>query len=107
MYENGADNLSNNLRLNEISVLTFFQFYSKINRNQSEIVVEPTYGLNPNLYFEILNLKFGGRSLVTRRFDLHLNCRGPDEIKGLPISIGFRIEKLRVAIPVLYYISML
>ena len=29
-----ADNLSNNLRLNEISILIFFQFYCKINGNQ-------------------------------------------------------------------------
>ena len=49
VYENCADHLHNNLRLNEISVLTFFQFYCKINRNQSEMVVEQTYGLNPNL----------------------------------------------------------
>ena len=47
MYENRADNLSNNLRLNEISILIFFQFYCKINRNQLEIVVEATYGLHP------------------------------------------------------------
>ena len=47
MYENGADNLSNNLWLNEISILIFFQFYCIINRNQLEIVVEETYGLHP------------------------------------------------------------
>ena len=58
MYENRTDNLSNNLRLNEISMLLFFQFYCKINRNQLEIVVEATYGLHPYQYFEILNLKF-------------------------------------------------
>ena len=46
VYKNGADNLSNNLRLNEISLLIFFQFYCKINRNQLEIVVEATYGLH-------------------------------------------------------------
>ena len=48
MYENRADNLSNNLRLNKTSELIFFQFYCKINRNQLEIVVEVTYGLHPN-----------------------------------------------------------
>ena len=47
VYENRDENLSNNLRLNEISILIFFQFYGKINRNQFEIVVEATYGLLP------------------------------------------------------------
>ena len=47
VYENRDDNLSNNLRLNEIFILIFLQFYGKINRNQLEIVVEATYGLNP------------------------------------------------------------
>ena len=46
-YENRADQLSNNLILQEISTLIFFQFYWKINRNQSQIIVEATYGLNP------------------------------------------------------------
>ena len=47
MYENCADSLSNNLRLHEISIFIFFQFYKKISRNQLEIVVEATYGLHP------------------------------------------------------------
>ena len=47
VHENRADHLSNNLRLQEISILIFFQFYCKINRNQLQIVVETTYGLNP------------------------------------------------------------
>ena len=47
-YENCADHLSNNLRLNEISVLTFFQFYCKINRNWLETVEKTIYGLYPN-----------------------------------------------------------
>ena len=58
MYENRADRLRNNLRLNEISILRFFQFYCKINRNQLEIVVKATYGLHSNKYLEILNLIF-------------------------------------------------
>ena len=58
VYENRADRLSNNLRLNEISILSFLQFYCKINRNQLEIVVKATYGLHSNKYFEILNLTF-------------------------------------------------
>ena len=89
MYENRADRLSNNLRLNEISILRFFQFYCKKNRNQLEIVVKVTHGLHSIKYFEILNLTFLGRSLVTRCFGLHSNSRGADEIKGLPISIEF------------------
>ena len=47
IYENRADNLSNNLILSEISILIFFQFYCKIIRNQYETVVEATYGLYP------------------------------------------------------------
>ena len=89
VYENCADCLSNNLRLNEISILTFFQFYFKINRNQLEIVLKATYSLYPNKFFKILYLTFWGRSLVTKRFNLHPNSRGTDEIKGLPISTDF------------------
>ena len=89
VYETCADRLSNNLRLNEISLLSFFQFYRKINRNQLEIVANGTYGLHSNKYFEILNLTFWGRSLLMRHFGLHSNSRGADEIKGLPVSIGF------------------
>ena len=40
VYENRTDNLSNNLRLTEISMLIFFQFYCKIKRNLFEIVAE-------------------------------------------------------------------
>ena len=40
VYENRVGHLSNNLRLNGISILIFFQFYWKINRKQSEIVVD-------------------------------------------------------------------
>ena len=47
VFKNRADHLNNNLILQEISMLIFFQFYCKINRNQSQIVVETTYGLNP------------------------------------------------------------
>ena len=42
VYENLADNLSNNLKLNEISILIFFQFYCEIKRNRLEIVVGAT-----------------------------------------------------------------
>ena len=89
VYENCADRLNNNLRLNEISILTFSQFYFKLNRNQLEIVVKATYGLHPDKYFEILHVTFWGRSFATRRFDLQSNSRGANEIKGLPILIDF------------------
>ena len=46
VYENRADNLSNNLKLNEIHY-AFFQFYCKINRNQLETALEANYGLHP------------------------------------------------------------
>ena len=89
MYENRVDSLSNNLRLNEISILIFFQFYFKINRNQLQISVKATYGLHSDKHLEILNLTFWGRSLVTRHFGLYLNSRGSHEIKDLPILIHF------------------
>ena len=82
VYENRYDHLSNNLILNEISKLIFFQFYCRINRKQLEIAVEAIYGLNPDKYFEILNLKFGGR------FGLHPNSRWAYEIRELLIAIG-------------------
>lgn len=88
VYENRYDHLSNNLILNEISKLIFFQFYCRINREQLEIAVETIYGLNPDKYFEILNLKFGGRNLLTRRFGLHPNSRCAYEIRELLIAIG-------------------
>ena len=84
--EDRADHLSNNLRLNKISIFIFFQFSFKINKNQSEIVLKGTYGLHPDKYVEILNLKFWEKSLVTRHFKPHSNFRGLDEIKGLPKS---------------------
>ena len=46
------DRLSNNLRLNEISILTFSQFCFKINRNQLEIIVRATYGSYSNKILE-------------------------------------------------------
>ena len=96
VHEHRTDCLSNNLRLNEISIRTFFQLYFKINRNRLEIVIKTTYGLHPNKYLEIFHLTFWGRSLVMRRFGLHSNSRGADAIKGLPISIDFcnRITEL-------------
>ena len=46
VYENRADNPSNNLRLHEISIPNFFQFYCKVSRNQLQIVEDATYGLH-------------------------------------------------------------
>ena len=48
IYKNCTDHIRNNLRLSQISILTFSQFYYKINRNQPEIDVEATYGLHPH-----------------------------------------------------------
>ena len=79
-----------------ISILTFFQFYFKINRNQLEIVVKATYGLYPNKYFEILHLTFWGGSLVTKRFGFHSNSWGADEIKRLAILIDFRNRNMEL-----------
>ena len=42
VYENRADHLNNNLVVQKISILIFFQFYWEINRNQSQIVVKTT-----------------------------------------------------------------
>ena len=58
MYENRDDCLSDNLRLNEISILTFFQSSIKINRKQLELVVKATYGLHSKKYLLILQLTF-------------------------------------------------
>ena len=90
VYENCADRLSNKLRLNKISILTFSQCNFKINRNQLELAVKATYGLRSNKFFETLNLTFWGRSLMTKRFGLHSNSRGAVEIKDLLISLDFR-----------------
>ena len=54
--------------LKKISVLIFFQFYFKINRNQLEIVVKVSYGLHHDQYSEILNL-----NLAVSRFGFHSN----------------------------------
>ena len=89
VHENRAET-RNNLRLSQITILTFSQFYFKINRNQLEIVVKATYGLDPSKYVEILHEIFWVRSLVKGRFSLHSNSRDVDEIKGLLISIDFR-----------------
>ena len=62
----------------------------EVYENQLEIVVKATYSLHRNKYFEIFSLTFWGRSLVARRFGVHPNSQGADEIKDLLISIDFR-----------------
>ena len=100
MYEYDTDDLSNNLWLNEIFILIIFQFYCKINWNQLKIVAETTYGLNPHQYFEIFNLNFWRKSLVTKRFGFHSDSRSTDEIKDLLILIDFKTLKHGVVTPV-------
>ena len=46
VYETCTDRLSHHLRLNKTSTLIFFQFPCKIKRNQLEIILEETFGLN-------------------------------------------------------------
>ena len=46
------------------------------------------------------NLKFGEKSLVTRRFGFHSNSQGTDGIKNFPVSVDFRIYKQGVVTPV-------
>ena len=75
--------LRNNLRLNEISILTILQTYCKIQKNQLEIIVKATYSLHPNKYFEMSNL------LEEACFRLHSNSRGADKIKDLSILKDF------------------
>ena len=40
----GWRNVILNLKEDEVSVLTFFKFYCKKNRNLSEIILKPTFG---------------------------------------------------------------
>ena len=68
----------------------FFYFYCKINRNQLERVLEAIYGLRLDKYFEISNIAFRGKKLVTRHFLLHSNSQSMDKIRDLPISIDLR-----------------
>ena len=61
--------------------LPISNFTAKKNKNQLEIVVKASYGLHPNKCFQILNLTFRRRSLMTRRFEICSNCQGRDEIR--------------------------
>ena len=99
VHENCVDHLSDNLKLNNISMLIFFEFYCKIKRNQLEIVLEETCG-SQHKYFGILDLTFGGRILVTRRFRLCLNSQTRNQIRDWSILIDFCTKKPRVVTPV-------
>ena len=88
MYENRADHLRNNLRLQKIPVLIFFQFY--LERNKKTI----TNSCRNNLWSKPISM------LSKTEFKIHSNFRGVDEIKGLPISIDFQIQKHGVVSPV-------
>ena len=81
VYKNHPDHLNNNLRLKEISILIFLQFYCKINREQLEILIEVAYSSRPKKYFEVLNLTIGGRSQIMKRFGCHSNSRGEYKIR--------------------------
>ena len=71
MYENRADHLSNNLRSQEISILIFFQFYCKINRNQNNSWSKPILKLS-NTEFKILRKKPGDKAFrVSFKFSTH------------------------------------
>ena len=54
--------------------------HCKLNRSQLEIIANAAFGLHPKKYFGILNLLYGGKSLVTRHVGLHSNSRGTDEV---------------------------
>ena len=77
VYGNCADNLSNNLRLNEIPINIFFLFYCKIDRNQLEIVGEAIIWDTPililwNITSKILRKKLGDEAFrVSFKFSRH------------------------------------
>ena len=43
-----------------------------------------------------MNLKLGGRSLVTKHFGLHLNSQGAGEIRVLPVLIDFPYSNMEL-----------
>ena len=83
VYENRADHLNNNLVLQEIFILIFFQFYCKINWNQSQIVVQTTYCLY--LYFQILYFQ---PILILSKTEFKILRKKPGD-KTLPFSLKF------------------
>ena len=46
-------------------IICLFPILPQNKKKPIKIAVEATYGLHPNKYFEIFNLTFGERSLVT------------------------------------------
>ena len=95
MYKNHTDHLSNNLWLNEMSILTFFQFYFKINRNQLERVVKVTYGLHPNKCLntesKIFRMKPGDKTCWASFKSLSRWWE-----QDLPITIDFRSKNIEL-----------
>ena len=69
VYENHAVYRSNNLRLNKMFILIFFQFNFKIIKKQLEIILEGTYSLQLKKCFKIMNQTFGGRMTISVNFD--------------------------------------
>ena len=90
MYEDRADHLSNNLRLNEISILIFFRNLPQNKQKPIRNSCRNNLWSKSFQYFEILNLKFCGKNLEMKCVGFHSNSRGTDEIKDLPISIDFQ-----------------
>ena len=104
VYEHRADHLSNNLRSNEIFILTFFYLHNSIRNSCKSNLWVINSSKHPSKYFEILNLAFFGTSLVTWCFGLHSNSRGAYEITDLPTSIDFSNRNEHIVVnPVKYY----
>ena len=66
--------------------------YNKTFKNILTINVDLLRTANPHLNkcFETLSLTFWGRSLVKRRYGLHSNSRGANEIKSIDFAIETR-----------------
>ena len=81
MYQNRVDHQSNN------EIKSLFPILLQNEQKPIRSSCRNNYALINTS--KILNLKLGGKSLVTRRFKLHLNSRGVDEIRDLPILLVF------------------
>ena len=100
MHESCANRLSNNLRLQEISILTFL-FPILLQNKQKPITnscrnnlrSKPILTLSKT-EFKILRKKPGDEMFRVS------NSRGADEIKDLPILIDFQVQKHGVVTPV-------
>ena len=61
-----------------------------------EIIVEATCGLHSCQYFEILNLRFWGRSLVTKGFGFHSYSRGAERSKACRFQQIFKHRNMNL-----------